>query len=51
METPYANVDNGCRSFYICHGNGDITHEWCPLGKMFNKEFNVCFAENKTICG
>ncbi|XP_065359262.1 uncharacterized protein LOC135953342 [Calliphora vicina] len=50
LEHPYANLDNECRSFYICHSNGDVSHELCPLGMMFSKELNVCTAENKTQC-
>ncbi|XP_046807851.1 uncharacterized protein LOC111687852 [Lucilia cuprina] len=50
LEYPYANVDNECRSFYICHNNGDISQELCPLGMIFNKELLTCTVENNTKC-
>lgn len=38
----YADVDNGCKSYYVCNGGLYYGHHYCPEGLVFDRSLQIC---------
>jgi len=47
----YADMDNGCHSYYTCTGGEFAGHNFCPANLVFNEQLQSCDWEKNAPCG
>ncbi|KAK6189072.1 hypothetical protein SNE40_005117 [Patella caerulea] len=49
----YADLDQGCHTYYTCNGGSFFGHNFCPAGLVFNADNGVCDWEHSVYepCG
>jgi len=50
-EGLHADIQSGCKRFYMCHENGRSGRFTCPVGTLFSNSLGVCNWEAKVKCG
>jgi len=50
-EGLHADIQSGCKRFYMCHENGRSGRFTCPVGTLFSNSLGVCNWEAKVECG
>ncbi|XP_070206208.1 probable chitinase 10 [Littorina saxatilis] len=38
----FADLDNGCHSYYTCVGGAFVGHNFCPSSLVFNEDNKAC---------